>query len=175
MVKGSKDYGPSLLQNNPARDMLLEKMRSKLATTPPPALEEALRRRAGRRNSLASWSWKAGLALVFVAANYLLLSHKDVIISRIGLESVPALPKPEKQMDADEQALYWTYALYDIRKFRQHFGIQGYYAINATDARKHLEALLPQVGSATLGMISAYGPIVAFKSVLPPQDVREEE
>ncbi|MDB5051484.1 MAG: hypothetical protein JWO30_4555 [Fibrobacteres bacterium] len=175
MVKGSKDYGASLLQNNPAREMLLEKMRSKLATTPPPALEQALRRRVSRRTSLFSWGWKAGLALVFVAANYLLISHKDVIISRIGLESVPALPKPEKKMDVDEQALYWTYALYDIRKFRQHFGVQGYYAINSKDARKQLEALLPQVGPATLGMISAYGPIVAFKSVQPSQDVRVEK
>jgi hypothetical protein len=82
----------------------------------------------------------------------------------LGLESVPALPVPQTTLSADDQALYWTYAMYDIGKLRERFGVSGYYAINQTSARRSLENLLPDVSPAVLGEISAYTS-VAFKTV----------
>jgi hypothetical protein len=164
MANHSKDTGIALLQKNPARDLFLEKMRSKLASTPAPALEQATRKREVRKKNATSWTVRAAIVLAVLAGNYFLIGHKNTIVAKLGLESVPSLPVPEQALSADDQALYWTYAMYDIGKFRERFGITGYYAINQTNARRSLESLLPQVSPAVLGEISAYAP-VAFKSV----------
>jgi hypothetical protein len=164
MANHQKDSGIALLQRNPARDAFLEKMRSKLASTPPPSVENEARKRSVRKKSAASWTLRAGILLAVIAANYFLLGNRNTIVAKLGLESVPALPLPQTTLSADDQALYWTYAMYDIGKFRERFGVAGYYAINQTSARRNLENLLPEVSPAVLGEISAYTS-VAFKTV----------
>src|SRR4051794_29899984 len=109
MGKDSKDFGVSLMQRNPSKDLLLEKMRGKLASTPSASVVKETRRLETRRKGIVSWGWRAAIAVAFISANVFFFKEKEVIISRIGLESVPALPKPDKRMSADEQALYWTY------------------------------------------------------------------
>jgi hypothetical protein len=145
-------------------------MRSKLATTPSIAVEKAAQRKEIRRKGLVSWGWRAAIAVAFIAANVFFFREKDTLITRMGLESVPSLPAPDERLSVDDQALYWTYALYDFRKFEERFGTKGYYAINPNAARKHLEGLLPSVSPATLGLISKYGPIVAYKTVAAKPD-----
>lgn len=164
MANHPKDPGIALLQRNPARDAFLEKMRNKLASTPPPAVEQEARKRDVRKKKAVSWTVRAGILLAVVAANYLLLGNRDILVAKLGLESVPALPLPQKTLSIDEQALYWTYAMYDIGKFRERFGVTGYYGINQANARRSLEALLPETSPAVLGEISAYTS-VAFKTV----------
>lgn len=164
MASHQKDSGNALLQRNPARDAFLEKMRSKLASTPPPAMENEARIRKVRKKNALSWTIRGVFLLAVAAGNYLFFGHKDAIVAGLGLESVPTLPAPGRQMGADDQALYWTYAMYDIGKFRERFGVTGYYAINQTNARRSLEGILPEVSPAALGEISAYTS-VAFKTV----------
>jgi hypothetical protein len=160
----SKERGMSLIQHNQPREAMLAKMREKLASTPAPGKEMEKRGRSRRRKQAATWAYRIGLVLLVIGANYLLIGHKETIIARLGLEAVPGLPKPAANLDADQQALYWTYALYDFKKFRSTFGVDGHFAINQIEARRKLEDLLPMVTPATLGEISAYAP-VAFKTV----------
>lgn len=131
----SRDTGLSLMQNNPPRELLLEKMRSKLATTPPAAL---------------------------VAINYFLIGNRDAITAKIRKPAVPTLPQPSENLSTDEQALYYVYALYDYPKLASTFGLKGFVAVDQNEARRRLDELLPDVGPKTLGEISRYMP-VAFK------------
>lgn len=163
MNERSKDFDLSLLQKDPGREALLSKMRGKLAGfAPPPSVE--IRSKAVTKRKTYAWAARILILAALVAGNYLLLDKKHVILAKMGYEGVPSLPKPRGSMSLDERALYYTYALYDISKLRQRFGIDGYYAIDEKSAKKKLEELLPKISSATLGEISGYAP-VAFRSV----------
>lgn len=163
MNERSKDFDLSLLQRDPGREALLSKMRGKLAGFTPPASVQVRSKAVTRRKTMA-WAARVLILAALVAGNYLLLDKKHVILAKMGYEGVPSLPKPGGSMSLDERALYYTYALYDISKLRQRFGVDGYFAIDQRQARMNLEELLPQVEPATLGEISGYAP-VAFKSI----------
>ena len=107
-----------------------------------------------------------GLAVTLVAGVLALMANRDRLLASVGYQSVPSLPMPSASLGPDDQALYWTYALYDIGKLRSRFRIEGYYAISRGRARHELELLLPKVAHSTLGEISAYGS-VAFRAVRP--------
>ncbi|MDB5102358.1 MAG: hypothetical protein JWP91_47 [Fibrobacteres bacterium] len=164
MANNYKDQGIALLQKNPSRELLLEKMRLKLATTPPPAMEKEVRKRDVRKKKTLSWTVRGAILLAIIGSNYFLIGHKDTIVAKLGFEAVSSLPAPKESLGPDEKALYWTYAMYDIGKLRARFGVSGYYAINPIIARRGLEAVLPMVTSETLNEISAYLP-VAYKTI----------
>jgi hypothetical protein len=98
--------------------------------------------------------------MLIIGANFLFFQNKAALTVHLGLSAVPPVPAPKTSLSVDEQALYWTYALYDIKKFRSHFRIDGYPAIDQKRAKAKLEDLLPKVEQSTLGIISAYMPIV---------------
>jgi hypothetical protein len=163
MAKDSKDTGVSLLQKSAAAaGMSIFNGKSAVRTSLPG--EIARLPRGARPISAPNWPLRISLALLIVAGDLLLIANKDRLLSNFGYESVPSLPLPGALLNADDQALYWTFALYDIGKLRSRFHIEGYYAISRGSARRELERLLPLVAPATLGEISAYSP-VAFRSV----------
>jgi hypothetical protein len=163
MANRSNAFDHSLLQRDPNRDAMLSKMRGKLAASAAPLAAEVRRKEVARREK---WTWtvRIATALALVAINFLVLEKKDVILAKMGYEGVPSLPRPASALDADEQALYYVYALYDYGKLKQRFQVDGYFAIDQASARRALEELMPRVSPATLGEISKYTP-VAFKSV----------
>ena len=163
MAKPSRDTGLSLLQQSPSRELLLEKMRSKLASTPSAAATVAVRRAEIRKSVTATWSMRALMLLGFIAINYFIIGHRGTLAAKIGIKSVPSLPTPSAYT-TDEQALYYVYALYDYPMLEQRFGASQFFAIDQAETRRKLDALLPEVSPETLGAISRYMP-VAFKSV----------
>jgi hypothetical protein len=163
MAKLSRDNpGLSLLQNNPSREVMLEKMRNKLASKPSTAQVQTERKREQRRGAATTWTIRALVLLALAAVNYLFLGNGDLIASKLRKPAVPRLPAPAAA-SADEKALYYAYALYDYPKLEQQFKIKGFFAVDQADARRKLEALLPEVSPRTLGTISGYTPI-AFKT-----------
>lgn len=159
-----KEFDLNLIQRDPAREAMLGKMRSKLATFTPAAAPAARPRGPGRRGAALRWGVRVALLGAVVACNWLAFDQKDVIVRKMAKKAVPSLAAPSPTLSADAQALYWTYALYDIAKFRQAHPVAGYPAIDQAVARKRIEELLPEVSSATLGEISKYMP-VGFHSV----------
>lgn len=160
----SRDTGLTLMQSNPPRDLLLEKMRSKLATTPGATLVETERKRDVRRRVTASWTVR-GIALIALCAlNYFIIENREAIAAKLNKPSVARLPSPAESSSPDQQALYYVYALFDYPKLKDTFGVSGFYAVDQADAKRRIQALLPQVSNRTLGEISRYMP-VAFKSV----------
>ncbi len=164
MSKTSRDPGVSLLQQNPSRELLLEKMRSKLATTPPAAVVEKVRKREVHQRATSTWSMRILMLLGFIAINYFVIGHKDTLAAKIGVRAVPSLPDPVSQYSNDDQAMYYVYALYDYPQLQKKFGVNKFFAVDQKDARRRLDDLLPLVSPQTLGAISAYMP-VAFKTV----------
>jgi hypothetical protein len=164
MNKPSRDSGLTLMQSNPPRELLLAKMRGKLATTPAAAQVAMERKRNGRRSATASWTMR-GIALIALCAlNYFIIGNRDVIEAKLHKPAIPTLPYPSESASTDQQALYYVYALYDYPKLKELYGVSGFYAVNQADAKRRLEELLPRVSTRTLGEISRYMP-VAFKSV----------
>jgi hypothetical protein len=164
MAKLSRDNpGLSLLQSNPSREVMLEKMRNKLASKPSTAQIQTERKRDQRRGAATTWTIRALILLALAAVNYLFLGNGDLIASKLRKPSVPRLPAPALSSSADERALYYAYALYDYPKLEEQFKVKGFFAVDQNDAKRKLEALLPEVSPQTLGTISGYTP-VAFKT-----------
>ncbi len=165
MAKAPRENaGLSLLQTNPSREVMLEKMRNKLASKPSTAQIKTERNREKRRSAATTWTIRGLVLLALAAVNYLFIGNGEVIASKLRKPSVPRLPTPAMTISADEQALYYTYALYDYQKLEEHFKITGFFAVDQVDAKRKLQELLPRVSPQTLGTISGYTP-VAFKSV----------
>ena len=166
MSNASKQNGLYLLQRDPARDALLLKMREKLAgVASPVASDVSIKRKEIQAKKVFAWGWKTTLAALLVATNILLVGQKDRVMAKLGYQGVPPLPQPRTALTIDDQALYWTYALYDFQKLKTRFRVNGHYAVNPAEARKRLQDLLPKVSLTTLGTISQYGP-VAFRNTL---------
>ncbi|HLP43616.1 MAG TPA: hypothetical protein VK465_19090 [Fibrobacteria bacterium] len=163
MQNSSKEYDLSLLQPDPGREAKLEKMRSKLAAFVPQAQPFPLPRGAWKRSG-KSWPIYFAVVAAIVACNWLVFEKKDVLIAKVSPKAIPVLAEPSGTLTPDEQALYWTYALYDIGKLKQNFPVVGYPAIDRNLATRRIEELLPFVKPKTLGEISGYMP-VAFRSV----------
>lgn len=106
-----------------------------------------------------TWTIRLLSVAMVVGINYLLLDKKDVLLARIGYEGVPSLPKASPRLSTDEQALYYTYALYDYGKFKERFGATEYFAVDQAAIRKRLDELLPRVSLAVQGEISGYAPV----------------
>jgi hypothetical protein len=173
MSERTKEYGHSLLQRDPNREQMLAKMRGKLATTSATAAAAAVAAaqsgpmaapRKVRRGQGWTWAMRVTMVALIAAINWLLIERKDTILASVGLQGIPSLPKAGITLSVDEKALYYTYAMFDYRKFQARFGTGEYYAVDPNDAHRRLEDLLPKVSPAVLGEISGYTP-VAFKSV----------
>jgi hypothetical protein len=164
MAKPSRDNtGLSLLQTNPSREVMLEKMRNKLASKPSSAQVQIEHKRDKGRRAATTWTIRALVLLALAAVNYLLIGNGELIAAKLSKPAVPRLPAPALTASADERALYYAYALYDSPKLKERYGVSGFYAVDQADAKRKLEALLPEISPRALGTISGYTP-VAFKS-----------
>lgn len=164
MNKAPRDTGLSLLQHDPSRELLLEKMRSKLATTPAASVAVTERKREVRQRSGQTWIVRGLILAGIIGINYFAIGNKDAIVAKISKRSVASLPNPVGDYSTDEQALYYVYALYDYPRLKEVYQVTGFFAVDQKEARRQLDDLLPDVSPKALGEISRYMP-VAFKTV----------
>ena len=61
-----------------------------------------------------------------------------------------------KILSIDEQALYWTYAIYDFEKFKKTFSVNKNISLNQGSSKENLIAILPMVSAPTLEKIYVY-------------------
>jgi hypothetical protein len=159
MNKNSMDTGFSLLQQNPSREILLQKMRGKLASTPSIEAKTMTRQRDVRQRTTATWGVRVLMLAGFLAINWFAIGHRDVFVAKPAKHKVAVLPVPGTAYSTDDQALYYAYALYDYPMLKERFGISGAFAVDQGHARAKLDALLGEVSPQTLGIISAYIPM----------------
>jgi uncharacterized membrane-anchored protein len=59
-------------------------------------------------------------------------------------------------LSLDEQAIFWTYAIYDFEKLTTTFKVNSQFNVNQVTCHKNLVDLLPKVSANTLRTIIAY-------------------
>ncbi|MEO7425476.1 MAG: hypothetical protein ABI036_09835 [Fibrobacteria bacterium] len=155
----SRNPGMSLIQANDGRQVMLEKMRGKLAGTSQFQAEFQERRRVSARKSALGWGWKLGLFAIIAAGNiYWLSSHTQVKAAAVRPHAATLQP-PSAQLSVDDQALYWTYAIYDFHKLTAKFGVAKDVVINSRQAETNLRDLFPKVNPYTRFEIERYIPV----------------
>ena len=146
----SLNTGLSLIQPNDGRELLLEKMREKLAGSSMVHLAAAEKRRVAVRKSTLSWGWKIGIASVVALINVIwIVSRSDDTSIKTAAKHARTLPAPLAVWSLEDQAYYWAYALYDYGQLQSRFNIPGHTVINAKVARTGLDELLPKVDLPT--------------------------
>ncbi len=155
-----KEIKVSLLAGETAsRNAVLERMRSKLAGQSADLLvQEESRRKVVLKNRFA-WSWRTGLAALFLAANAVLVMKyaPEADSAMKAIRKAPSL-SPSKSLSVDDQALYWTYALYDYGRLVKQFGAPAKAVVSAQEAKAKLAQLLPKVDPRTRFAIAQYLP-----------------
>lgn len=137
----------------------LERMRGKLAGRSQDLVaREAARRRMVRRKTLA-WGWRISLAVLFLGGNAFLIGLPDgeAPLQEAKVKAAPAVDLP-KNLGVNDQALYWTYALYDFGRLKSRFGARENAVVDAGLAKARLRELLPKVDRRTRFVIEGYLP-----------------
>lgn len=153
--------GLSLIQQNDGRELLLEKMRDKLAGSTA-SLEKAVeRRRVARQKTALNWGWKIAFAAAIGLVNMAWISSEPEPPAKTVVKAKHArkLAAPAASMEPHLKALYWACALYDYGQLKSRFGAADGAVVDAGIARQHLEEMLPKIDPGTrtliLGMMPA--------------------
>jgi predicted membrane-bound mannosyltransferase len=155
-----KEFKASLLSGEAvSRNVVLERMRGKLAGQSADLMAQEDNRRKVVRKRRFAWGWRTGLAALFLAANAVLVMkyapEADAMVKAV--RKAPAL-SPSKSLSLDDQALFWTYALYDYGRLVKRFGAPAKAVVSAQEAKAELARLLPKVGARTRFDIGQYLP-----------------
>lgn len=141
-----------------ARQAMLERMRGKLAGTS----QDLAARAEGRRKSVSrkrnAWGWRVGLGALILAANaWLVIGHAEPALAAVKARKAPAVLAPTS-LGTNDQALYWTYALYDFGRLQRRYGAPAHAVLDAAEAKRQLALLLPRVDAPTRFQIDRYLP-----------------
>lgn len=152
-------YNLSLVSgSDAARRATLERMRGKLAGKSSDLLVRERKSLQVRRGKALSWSWRIALCVLFLAANASLIGFsREKSPAPKAVKSAPAVQQP-KALAANEEALYWAYALYDFDRLRSRFGAPQHAVVDAAKAKSRLAELLPKVDRNTRIIITRYMP-----------------
>lgn len=151
-------YNLSLIQVPKERDILLAKMRGKLAGRS--QFETRAREKSvmASRAGKVSWAWKIALVAVLIIGNGAYFLTRENSTVHLLVKRAPTLAHPPADLDLNKQALYWTYALYDFDRFKSTFGATKNVIVDGKLASERLAALLPGVDARTRHIIGTYLP-----------------
>ena len=152
-----RDFSHGLLAAPDARQAMLEKMRGKLAAPSQASLALAEKRKRASRGEAYAWAFRIALVLVFIAGNVALFGFREEITTVVKVRRAPSVANP-KSLPLNDQALYWTYALYDFDRLRSRFGAPANAVVDAASAKRNLDELMPKVDEKTRFMIRKYLP-----------------
>ena len=154
----SRNAGMSLIQVHDGRQLMLEKMRGKLAGASQFQTESIERRRVTARKSMLGWSWRIGILAVIAAGNIMWMSSRTEMKRMVAPKHAPTLAPPAAALNANEQALYWAYALYDFDKLCSKFNVPKGVVIDSRIAAANLRGLFPKADAQTRFAIERYLP-----------------
>ena len=154
----SSEFNLSLIQQREQKRAIVEKMRGKLAGHPQAGLRVEGKKRASAHKSALALGWKLALGAVLLACAVVWYPRgkTPAPIAASLKPSARTLPGPSEKFGIDEQALYWTYALYDFDRLKVSYGVPGHSLIDAGLAAERLRALMPKVNARTRFIIDGY-------------------
>lgn len=151
-----KDFNHSLIPGEAAaRQAMLERMRGKLAAPSGASIAREERRRRAAGGKAWAWGWRIALVAAFLGANAFILGSGDDIAAVAKVRRAPSV-QPPRSLAPNDQALYWTYALYDFDRLKARYGAPANAVIDASEARRRLAELLPKVDERTRFLIRKY-------------------
>ncbi|MEO6095191.1 MAG: hypothetical protein ABIW76_05790 [Fibrobacteria bacterium] len=149
MIDDSRNESNLMQQREDRRT--LAKMRRKLATSGTIPKKSDLSHQAHQahqahqvnKRSLRIWPFAAGAAILLLALNFGL--GTKYVQNALGANGPPAntLALPPG-LALDDQARFWTYAVYDVPKLKSRFSIPKGMPIDIKAARKQLEQILAE-------------------------------
>jgi hypothetical protein len=151
-----RNTGLSLIQVRDDREAMLMKMRGKLAGVSEAHLQAAENRKLAVHKSAFGWGWKIGIAAILALGNVVYFSSGSEYAVKAKEKRAPTLPRPSAAMNANDQALYWAYALYDFDLLKSKYGVSKTAIVNAAMAADKLRELLPKVDARTRLTIEQY-------------------
>jgi hypothetical protein len=150
------DFNLSLIRQQEQRQAVLEKMRGKLAGRSQDAAQAVERKRASARGNIPAWGWKIALAVALMAGAMAMKPGKTRKAAIAPAKTALVLAGPSAKMGLNDQALYWTYALYDFDRLKVSYGIPKNAIVDAGLAAEKLRALRPKVDAKTRFIIDGY-------------------
>ncbi|MDB5051488.1 MAG: hypothetical protein JWO30_4559 [Fibrobacteres bacterium] len=152
-----RDYrGLSLIQVRDDREAMLLKMRSKLAGAAEPPTLRPEKRRVAMRKPGFPWRWGFYAAALLGLCNYAYFDSGSENSVPVKEKRAKTLPLPPAKLSANDQALYWSYALYDFERLKEKFGVPKATIVDSRLAAEKLQALLPKVDAMTRFTIDRY-------------------
>ncbi len=145
MATKIKEANLSLIRKYDEREVMLGKMRGKLAGRSQHAIQLEANLKARKSNARSGWGWQATLVILLVAANLIFIGNKETFIAVAVKKEIVSLNETTAPMTAEEEALFWTYALYDYDKFKERFGDKAKLTVNHQVAKAKLQEILPKV------------------------------
>jgi hypothetical protein len=97
------------------------------------------------------------VALVLAVNAVLVIGKGESAVSVAKVRRAPAVQAPAS-LSPNDQALYWTYALYDFGRLQKRFGAPSHAVLDAVEAKRQLALLLPKVDAPTRFQIDRYLP-----------------
>lgn len=137
----------------------LAKMRSKLATSLPQAVQSRqIKQERQIKTTLHGTGYflsgLAMLALVFLIS-WAAIADRDTTMVQ-AKSKVQALIPPGEARSIDDQTLYWTYALYDFKMLVKTYGVTPTALVDARRASLELNRLFPKASGAAQLTVMKY-------------------
>ena len=146
------------MQRPNEQSIMLARMRGKLAGGSADQAKAEDNFRNGKHKLELGWGWIFVMLALFITANILGFSYDPVETKINKVNASWRLAPPAPTLTENDQALYWTYALYDFDKLMESFKTPKNAIIDARAAKVKLAALLPKVDRKTRFIIDGYGP-----------------
>jgi hypothetical protein len=128
------------------RQIKLQRTRDKLAGNSEKEAQIQKRREEAGRQMAWSRAWRLLAMAAIIALTWAAFTLRDEWTFSAPEKRLPVLSAPVAQMGTDQELLYWTYALYDVKKLRSEFGLPRKTLIDADRAKSRIRELLPKAG-----------------------------
>lgn len=152
----NRHQGQALFQTSDAQQLLLSKMRARLAGGSEVDVIIQTRQKIKVHKNAFGWFTKAGIAAIVFLGNLVYLEQSNSSTKVEQEKRAPKLESPTQSLSLDDQALFWTYALYDFQLLKTKFNVKQNVVINGHQAHSQLETLLPKTSPAIQSVIQNY-------------------
>jgi hypothetical protein len=152
------EFNISLVQQRDQRQLMVERMRGKLAGHSQSFIQAKERQAYATRKRAFVLGWRVALVGVFLLGNFYYIASRPEAPAKEAAKKAPRLPAPAATMNENDQAMYWTLALYDFDQLKSRFGVRAGTIVDAGAAKRKLKDLLPKVDARTRFTIDRMAP-----------------
>ncbi len=150
----------ALLQRQDPKAFLLAKSHAKLTrpSQAPSLLLAHEKKLKVKRTSLKPFLMPVLGTVALALGVWLWPTNENAALAPAAASKVTPLSEPAVELSPNQQALYWTYALYDFDRLKEDFRVPAHTIVDHTHASAALQALMPSIDRPTRYIIDRYIP-----------------